>query len=186
MITEARRRTKNSHLLAEYRIGDAHHLPFADNSFDGCCSMGLFEVVENPQQAPAEMIRVIKPGAPIVIETIDFGTTAVDATDRVLTRKALNYWCDHETNGWIGRQLPGFCAELGLMNITLVLTTWSISDYAFFHQAMLSTGWMERAQAAGALSTAEVATWLADLQQRAAVGRFLWAQLVFTVSGHKP
>ncbi len=43
-------------------VADAHHIPFADNSFDGVYSLAVLEHVTSPHEVVAEMIRVLKPG----------------------------------------------------------------------------------------------------------------------------
>ena len=40
----------------------AEHLPFKDDTFDGVLSLAVLEHVQNPFQAAAEMLRVLKPG----------------------------------------------------------------------------------------------------------------------------
>ena len=47
----------------------------------------------------AELARVAKPGAPVVVFEPDFETSVVAASDRVLTRKLLNFFCDSYRNG---------------------------------------------------------------------------------------
>ncbi|MFZ2652030.1 MAG: class I SAM-dependent methyltransferase [Burkholderiaceae bacterium] len=44
-------------------IGDAHRLPFADNSFDAAHCEAVFEHLPDPHIAAAELHRVLRPGA---------------------------------------------------------------------------------------------------------------------------
>jgi hypothetical protein len=50
-------------------IADAHHLPFADASFEGVVSLNAFEHYHDPTQAAAEFWRVLKPGGWIYVRT---------------------------------------------------------------------------------------------------------------------
>lgn len=50
-------------------IGDAHHLPFADNSIDAIVCTEVFEHLTDPPTAAAELIRVLKPGGRLVLTT---------------------------------------------------------------------------------------------------------------------
>ncbi|MBD2088488.1 methyltransferase domain-containing protein [Microcoleus sp. FACHB-1515] len=50
-------------------VGDAHHLPFKDETFDAVVAMNVFEHLYNPEQAAAEIRRVLKPGGRAVIHT---------------------------------------------------------------------------------------------------------------------
>lgn len=45
-----------------FRLGDAEHIPFPDNSFDRYVSAGSIEYWPDPQRGIAEAFRVIKPG----------------------------------------------------------------------------------------------------------------------------
>jgi len=55
---------------AQFQIGNACHLPFADESFDFIVSYGdvVSHIVEGYQEAIAEMARVAKPGARVTFE----------------------------------------------------------------------------------------------------------------------
>jgi demethylmenaquinone methyltransferase/2-methoxy-6-polyprenyl-1,4-benzoquinol methylase len=46
--------------------GDANHLPFADNTFDTCCSAFVVRNLPDLQHAFKEMGRVVKPGGKVV------------------------------------------------------------------------------------------------------------------------
>ena len=63
------------------------------------------------------MIRVARPGARVVIVAAD--APLIDAGDRALTRRIVDFICDHEINGWLGRQMPRLYKENGLTDITV-------------------------------------------------------------------
>lgn len=62
-IEQARRVAPQSELL----VGVAESLPFADGSFDVVSCVGSLEHVADPARAVAEMARVAKPGAQLLI-----------------------------------------------------------------------------------------------------------------------
>lgn len=66
MLAEGRRRHAGNELI-EFVWADATQLPFDDDSFDAATISYGLRNVENPQQAIAEMVRVVKPGGRIVI-----------------------------------------------------------------------------------------------------------------------
>ncbi|HEY8517069.1 MAG TPA: methyltransferase domain-containing protein [Candidatus Binatia bacterium] len=51
----------------EFRSGDAEALPFPDASFDVVCCRAAFHHFARPERVLAEMVRVARPGAKIVI-----------------------------------------------------------------------------------------------------------------------
>ena len=185
MINEAQKRSASSELPVEFQTADAHALPFDDNSFDGSFSLRAFEILEDARQALVEMVRVIRPGGRIFINGPDIDMWAIDATDRDLTRKIVHYICDHETNGLVGRQLPGWCKELGLSEITVVPTTSVVTDLRLLFDLWLG-GLVERAQKAGAITGEEASRWVNDLESRHEAGKFFCSQTVFRVIARKP
>jgi ubiquinone/menaquinone biosynthesis C-methylase UbiE len=187
MIAEARKRTEGLNLPVEYQVGDAQHLDFAENTFDGCRAERVFMHVENPRQTLAEMIRVTRPGGRIVVLDPDFETLVIDAADRSLTRRILNFVCDSVArNGWIGRQRPALFREAQLTDIAISADTWIQTDYPVFLQFLRFREYTDRAQAAGVMSAAEAASWLGELEKIDQEGRFFAAMTFFFVSGRKP
>ena len=185
MIKEAQKRSAGSALPVEYKTADAHSLPFDDNAFDGSFSLRAFEILQDPRQALVEMVRVTRPGGRIFINGPDIDMWAIDATDRDLTRKIVHYICDHETNGLVGRQLPGWCNELGLNEIAVVPLTSVVTDFRLLFDLWLG-GLVERAQRAGAITEEEANRWINDLESRYEAGKFFCSQTVFRVIARKP
>ena len=185
MIAEAEKRSAGLTLPIEYRVADAHALPFADNSFDGCYADGVFEILPDPRRALAEMVRVLRPGGRLVIPAPDADGSVIDAADRDVTRRFIHYMSDRESNGWIGRQLPGYALELGLEEINVVPLTGIVTDFAFAYQLWFRDS-LAHAQAAGVLSAAEVTAWVADQEARQRAGRGFLTWAVFVLYACKP
>ncbi len=55
-------RTRPGTKLAQFRVGDAQALPFADNSFDAASMALVITFLSDPAKAAREMARVVKPG----------------------------------------------------------------------------------------------------------------------------
>lgn len=185
MIAEARTRACAQGAAVQFQVGDAYHLDFPDAIFDCCLATALFQHLEHPRRGLAEMIRVARPGARVVGVEHDWGTFAIDAADRAVTRKILDFFCDTVRDGWMGRRLPGLYRELGLEDIAVACTTLALTDYPTLEEWVLR-GTVDDAQAAGLLSAEEVAGWFDDLEQRAQRGRFFSAVNLVHVSGRKP
>lgn len=111
MLAEARNRVAGLNLPVEFCIGEAEHLSFPDNSFDGCRTERVLVHLKKPARAALiEMVRVARPGARIVVYDADWGTLAFDVPGRMIMRKLLNFFCDSSGSRWIGRQLRGIFA----------------------------------------------------------------------------
>lgn len=185
MIAEARARTEVSTAPVEFVVGDAHELPFPDNSFDAAYSVRVFEIIGEPRRALSEMARVLAPGGRLVINGPDMDTWAIDSSDREVTRKILHYASDVETNGWVGRQLPAWCKELGLTDVRVTPVGITVNEMEPIYEVCLRA-FVENAEAAGTLTAEEATRWVEDLKERDRRGHFFCSQMLFRVSARKP
>jgi ubiquinone/menaquinone biosynthesis C-methylase UbiE len=62
-----RQRFELAGLRGEFEEADAEHLPFAEDTFDCVCSMGVLHHVPEPARAVAEIYRVLKPGGRLIV-----------------------------------------------------------------------------------------------------------------------
>jgi len=181
MIQQARARTAEAQLPVEFVQGDAYQLPFEERTFDGCQSSRAFKHLAEPERALAEMVRVARPGARIVVAEADFDLVFVDIPDRSLARKMIHLACDRVRQGWMGRQLPTLFREAGLVNIVVTGQMLSI-DYEYFQ--MVFGGLLQEAQAAGQVEASEVTRFWSELSQANREQR-LFGYVGFVVGGRK-
>lgn len=76
MVQKAREKAKNLNLFADFRVGDAEELPFADNSFDALINRHVVWSLPHPEKAMAEWKRVLRPGGKLIIIDSNWGNTA--------------------------------------------------------------------------------------------------------------
>jgi ubiquinone/menaquinone biosynthesis C-methylase UbiE len=79
-LTNCRRNNRQRDLRLV--LGEAEVLPFVDRTFDAVLSIGGFNHFSDPEGALREMVRVVRPGATIVISD-----ELPNLTDRMLGRK---------------------------------------------------------------------------------------------------
>jgi ubiquinone/menaquinone biosynthesis C-methylase UbiE len=183
MIAAAEQRAEGCGLPVEFQVGDAHQLPFADDSFDASRADRIFMHLDAPAQALREMTRVTRPGGRILVYEVDFETITVDMTDRQTTRKVVNFWCDGFRNGWLGRHVPELFREAGLHEVGITpATLWLRYPVA---AQMIGPGTVGRAVAAGVFSREEGETWLNRLQQVYEAGQLFCTLTGFMVVGRK-
>jgi ubiquinone/menaquinone biosynthesis C-methylase UbiE len=163
----------------EFRVGDAHRLPFEDGTFDACRADKVLHHLADPAGALAEMTRVARPGGRVAVSDADYETLVVAAPDRALTRRILHHFADGLPHGWIGRGLPGLFRDAGL------------DEPAVHPYVAVVTGYEDdvlrlREKAEAAVDRAEAAAWIASLESLDRAGRFFCALTVLTVVGRKP
>jgi ubiquinone/menaquinone biosynthesis C-methylase UbiE len=184
MIDTAEERAAGCSLPVEFQVADAHHLPFADDSFEASRADRIFMHLESPAQALREMLRVTRTHGQVLVYEVDFETLTVDLPDRALTRKIVNTWCDGFRNGWLGRHIPALFREVGLNEVRITPATLWLR-YPLVMQ-MIGPSTVERASAAGALARAEGEDWLRQLQQHHEAGLLFCTLTGFLVVGRKP
>jgi ubiquinone/menaquinone biosynthesis C-methylase UbiE len=186
LVTEARKRAAESSLPVSFQHGDAHHLEFADDTFDGCRVERVLLHLADPQRAVREMVRVTRSSGSVVAFEPDWGSCIVDAEDRAVTRAVVNQLCDTFQNGWIGRQLPRLFQRAGLTQITVQPMISTQTDFARWKALFSIETHLGKAQEGGLVSAEAAAMWLAQLAQTAQEGTFFAANSSFLVSAHKP
>jgi phage gp46-like protein len=131
-------------------------------------------------------LRVTRPGGRLILFDPDFETAIVDAPDRDLTRRLLNFYCDGYQDGWMGRRLWGLFREAGLTEIVVEPVPVLLTDLSQANAVLALQDTVGRAGAAGVVSEAEGAEWLDDLRTASEQGRFFAAITAFIVIGRKP
>ena len=183
MLEAARARAAHLQRPVEYVLADATQLPFADASFDACQASRVFGHLREPDRALAEMVRVARPEARIVVADGDMDLVIVDIPDRALLRKIIHAACDQMEQGWIGRQMPRLFQQAGLKNIWVEGRLMPL-DYAFFQMAF--HGILQRAQVSGAISEEELTRFWNALEQADKEQHFFARVGGFVASGRKP
>jgi ubiquinone/menaquinone biosynthesis C-methylase UbiE len=186
MVAEATKRAAGLNVPVEFRVGNALHLDFEHDVFDGCRADRILQHLEDPETALSEMVRVTRPGGRVVAIEPDWETLVVDHPNRPLTRAIVHAYCDDIASGWVGRALFGLCVKSGLQNVGVITRTLVVTDYALAIRFVTFDKTIERLQARGAISAEDGANWLADLGRRSDDGTYFSATTLFGVSGTKP
>jgi ubiquinone/menaquinone biosynthesis C-methylase UbiE len=186
MIAEARSRSAGQNLPVEFHLASVYQIDFADNTFDGSRADRVFQHLERPQEALAEMVRVTRSDGRVAVYDVDWETLVIDTPDRALTRKLVNYSCDIHATGWAGRMLPRLFRACGLQDIAVEPSTAIIADFVTADRLLEFRPWAEEVQAAGIISAEEGASWLESLEQAKQAGQFFSAITGFIVGGRKP
>jgi ubiquinone/menaquinone biosynthesis C-methylase UbiE len=172
--------------VLKYKEGNAMDLPFDNNLFDGAFAARLLLHVPEPQKVVSELKRVIKSGGRIILMDWDFGTLAVDHSNRELTRRILNWRTDNKDgNNWSGRQLYRLLKAEKFKDIKIKPIVSLATDennsltHSLFHAA------------SGALKNKIISkekheSWMNQLKERLNSGTFFASITYFLVKAHSP
>ena len=168
-----------------FEVGPAEALPYPDGAFDAAFAARLLLHVADPLAVVREMARVVRPGGRVALMDWDWGTLAVDHTDRALTRRLMDWRCDnHGGDNWSGRKLLAVALAAGLTHVAVT----PVATLARDETAALTGSIFRAAEVArngGAITPAEHDAWVGELQQRLAEGRFVASLVYFVVRGER-
>jgi SAM-dependent methyltransferase len=182
MVAEAKRRG-----LAEALVADAHVLPFADTTFDGCWADRVFQHLEDPTKALGELVRVTKAGGRIVVADPDYDTQVVDVADQDLARRILRFRADHLLrNGTLAHRMSGLFLRAGLTDASVEAATVVLRDPTALDNAMGLRSWAATAHERGVATEDDARSWETQLDATVAGGRFLYSFTIFLTAGTKP
>ena len=185
MLNEARRRAGVALSSVEFHSGDIHRLDFDDDSFDAAFSERVFQHLESPAVAMAELARVTRPGGRLVVIDTDWGMHAIYGADPSLTTAITDAWRRNAANGWSGRQVPALFADAGVRHVSVLAETMTSTDAARATVAPFTT-MATNAERSGAIGSGDGDNWLSQLTEAGQRGQFFWALTMFAVAGTRP
>jgi ubiquinone/menaquinone biosynthesis C-methylase UbiE len=186
LIEEARARAGVTGEPVEFVVGDAHATGLGSNTFDGARVERCLQHVELPEVVITEMRRVVRTGGWIVAAEPDWGTLAISASDRTLTRSITRTLTDSAANGCVGRHLPAMMVSAGLRDVTIrpiKLITRSLAlavDIFALGSAAQDPG------VRAAYKPERIRAWMSDLERRDAEERFFAGLGGFLVRARVP
>lgn len=150
--------------LVEFQEGDCRKLAFPDASFEVAVAATVLAHVPGAEKALPEMVRVVRTGGRVGVFDFDGDGLLIGHPDRALTRRIVASHCDNgAVNGWLIREIPAILSELGLKDVRargfMSLERGKGSFYADLAQRAA-----QAAAQAGVITNAELAKWLAELQ----------------------
>jgi ubiquinone/menaquinone biosynthesis C-methylase UbiE len=185
MLTSAQAKKNPGSHCPGFILSDASHLAFADNSFDAVRTDRVLQHTTDIFAVLKEMARVTRPSGKIVVFEPDWETFVLWPGKREVTRKILNFWCDHIPNGWAGRALPAAFSEAGLEAITVTPMSLVITDLPLARRVFDLETTLSLAVQAGALDACEAEIFAGEQVQAGAAGRFFSSLTFYLVTGTK-
>ncbi|MEM9487189.1 MAG: methyltransferase domain-containing protein [Cyanobacteria bacterium P01_F01_bin.116] len=105
MLTHAQQTLENHCRTLDLKQGDVRSLPFADKSFDAVIFAHVLEHMTDPIATLREMVRVLKPGAPMI----------GSVTRKGLRQLLMSLRWQHQ--GYASHQLDSFLQAVGLETV---------------------------------------------------------------------
>jgi SAM-dependent methyltransferase len=165
---------------------DAEALPLPSDLVDGAWSDRTFQHLAHPERALDELVRVARPGAPVVVVDPDYGTQAMAFPELALARKVLDFRAEHALrNGTLAHRMGDCFRAAGLADVAAEERRLVVRDPAAVDHVLGLRSWARAASARGLLDEAEVRRWETSYDELVAAGGFAWSVSFFLTSGRK-
>jgi SAM-dependent methyltransferase len=188
MIDAARRAASEAKVEVDLRVARATALPFADGAFDAVRAERLFQHLDQPEAALAEMIRVTRPGGRVVVIDADHGQLGLglDEPEHRLVFEAMRRELLRSiANPHSGSRLGGLFVRAGLEEVEQTVPALEFS-HPFFVRAVFLEEKLEGAVEAGDISREQAEGFAAALEERHRAGTFCAIGVGYRVAGTKP
>ncbi len=160
---------------AQFAVGDAHALDFADASFDTAVAHTLVSHVRDPLAVLAEAARVVRPGGTVAIFDGDYASLSFACSDARLGQemeRAVQSIIMSAPR--VMRELPRLLPTAGLRLIATQAHVYAEAGSSTFMLNLAET-YAPLVATTGQLPAADVEAWLADQRRSAADGTFFAA-----------
>nr|WP_245550927.1 methyltransferase domain-containing protein [Nocardia paucivorans] len=181
MLTVARERVEKLGASARFVEGTVYRLPFPDDSFDAVRCERVFQHLDDPVAATAEIARVLRPGGRVLLVDSDWRTTIVHPGDPEIIDRLTTAMLSETPNPTSGRRLRGWLTAAGFVidDMGSEAVIWDESIAVVMAAAM-----GKRAVARGVLTEEERARLAADLEAGITSGDFHVSVTMFAVLAH--
>ena len=188
MITAARAAAATAGAPVELRVASIYELPYADASFDAVRAERVFQHLDDPARALAELIRVTRPGGRVMVIDPDHGQHGLalsTSEERGLHAATLRVMQRMIANASIGTELRGLFVQAGLLDLDLVVRSLEI-PYEHFLRMLFLDERLDAVVAEGGFTRAQADAFKAALERRHAEGTFFANAIGYAMMGTRP
>ncbi len=168
---------------ARFVEGTAYELPFPDGSFDAVRCERVYQHLDHPERATAEIARVLAPGGRAILIDSDWATAISHPLDPEVVAALAAAQSARTPNRNSGRRLRGLMTAAGFTidDIGSGAVIFDVDTSAPMYAAQTAA-----AVAAGIITEAQAERAAADLERGLATGDYLFSVTMYAVLGHVP
>lgn len=187
MIQTARERCAPSGQEIDFRVASVYRLPFSDGTFDAVRAERLFQHLDDPEAALAEMVRVTRTDGQIMLVDTEHGQWSI-ALDRPLERKVFEAirltLLRMVVNPHSGVRLRGMMQRCGLVDVRHLITVQELT-FPELRRAILVDGLLAACVDDGSITRDEADAFVSALETRHRAGIFFADSIIYTVIGRR-
>ena len=186
-LEEARKRLADASLPGPVELveGDAHHLPFADGTFDAAHCERVLMHVEDPEIAIRELQRVVRPGGRVVVAEVYPAGARMDHPDPEAEQLISGALSSGIRNRSMGIALRGLFVKTGFTEVDGEVVGF-FEDELDQDEAEQWAGVARGLATRGVLDPARAEAAIAAMEDRRATGQHCGLAIIFVVSGRVP
>ena len=188
MVAQANARAQAEGVGAwvSHHHASASALPWPTGFFDASRSERVFQHLLDPERAFDELLRVTKPGGPLVVIDGDWATLTIDSDETDIERRLVQFHAAQMMNNpFSGRRLYRMFRSRGLQDLDIDVQAVFLTDVALARQILRLDQIAAEALAAGVIDSEESRRWQASLTRATASGHFFASANAVMVSGRK-
>jgi SAM-dependent methyltransferase len=188
MIDVARKAAETVGVLVEHQVAGIYALPYPDATFDVVRAERVFQHIDDPVRALAEMVRVARPGGRIMVMDPDHSQCSQALDNRALehvSEAVRSQFLRDIANPHIGIRLRGLFVGAGLRELDLVVRALELTWEDFVPATFLRQR-LHAVVVAGAISEQDSNAFFSALQSQAEHGKFLAMGVGYSMLGTKP
>ena len=186
MIEECLKRSSPLHSNLNFRVADAHLLPFARDTFDACLAVSTLIHLDDPRKALGEILRVLKPGGRFAVLEPDWDTFVLEVGLPTVSSTVVRLVRKSVRNSGIGHQLPVLLRLVGMNILSVDAATLLASDFQLANDAWRIQSALSYAMKARLLSHTNGPNILRQLKNASKSGSFFAASTGFATIASKP
>ncbi|MEU2089733.1 methyltransferase domain-containing protein [Nocardia beijingensis] len=182
MLAIARGRAETADSPARFVEGTAYHLPFPDGYFDAVRCERVYQHLDDPAAATAEITRVLRPGGRVLLVDTDWHTVIAHPGDPDVVTRLTKAMLETTPNPASGRHLRGLLTAAGFTidDLGSEAVIWNPETARPLFTQMIAS-----ASTSGAITEQEGRDLLATMEEGIAKGDYHLSVTMFAVLGHR-